>query len=213
MSTAFAESGRPLRSQELRKPMNAPAGAGATRSELATAVDPSRGRCGWVFRVQLVVSAEVRSHVRSVPPPSRKNPATVLNAPELRGSLPPHQHERKTRAPAQSDLIVHLEQPTASPFFPGIRPCRKEEGRPCHHNGRKRRTGLPPPARSRPGRRFFRAAVVPLICATPAPVGHEFGRRGDRPGALPTQQAFQLFGHSASICTESYGQPLSNGCS
>ena len=55
-----------------------------------------------------------------------------------------------------------------------------------HHNGRKRRTGLPPPARSRPGRRFFRAAVVPLICATPARVGHEFGRRGDRPGALPT---------------------------
>src|SRR5712672_4705227 len=43
------------------------------------------------FRVQLVVSAEVRSHVRSVPPPNRKNPATVLNAPELRGSLPPHQ--------------------------------------------------------------------------------------------------------------------------
>ncbi len=138
------------------------------------------------FRVQLVVSAEVRSHVRSVPPPNRKNPATVLNAPELRGSLPPHQHERKTRAPVQSDLIVHFEQPTASPFFPGIRPCRKEEGRPCHHNGRKRRTGLPPPARPRPGRRFFRAAVVPLICATPARVGHEFGRRGGRPGALPT---------------------------
>src|SRR3954452_16041123 len=107
------------------------------------------------FRGQLVVSAEVRSHVRSVPPPDRKNPATVLNAPELRGSLPPHQHERKTRAPVQSDLIVHFEQPTASPFFPGIRPCRKEEGRPCHHNGRKRRTGLPPPARPRPGRRFF----------------------------------------------------------
>ena len=95
-------------------------------------------------------------------------------------------HERKTRAPVRSDLIVRFEQPTASPFFPGIRPCRKEEGRPCHHNGRKRRTGLPPPARSRPGRRFFRAAVVPLICATPARVGHEFGRRGDRPGALPT---------------------------
>src|ERR1043166_5624356 len=165
------------------------------------------------FRVQLVVSAEVRSHVRSVPPPNRKNPATVLNAPELRGSLPPHQHERKTRAPVQSDLIVHFEQPTASPFFPGIRPCRKEEGRPCLHNGRKRRIGLPPPARSRPGRRFFRAAVVPLICATPARVWHEFGRRGDRPGALPTWQAFQLFGHSASICTESYGQLLSNGCS
>src|SRR6476469_1333044 len=86
------------------------------------------------FRVQLVVSAEVRSHVRSVPPPTRKNPATVLNAPELRESLPPHQHERKTPAPVQSDLIVHFEQPTASPFFPGIRPCRKEEGRPCHHN-------------------------------------------------------------------------------
>src|SRR4030095_665259 len=78
------------------------------------------------FRVELVVSAEVRSHVRSVPPPNRKNPAIVLNAPELRGSLPPHQHERKTRAPVQSDLIVHFEQPTASPFFPGIRPCRKE---------------------------------------------------------------------------------------
>src|SRR6266576_1654447 len=74
------------------------------------------------FRVQLVVSAEVRSHVRSVPPPNRKNPATVLNAPELRGSVPPHQHKRKTRAPVQSDLIVHFEQPTASPFFPGIRP-------------------------------------------------------------------------------------------
>ena len=55
MSTAFAESGRPLRSQELRKPMNAPASACARRSELATAVDPSRGRCGWVFRVQLVL--------------------------------------------------------------------------------------------------------------------------------------------------------------
>src|SRR5437764_9051160 len=69
------------------------------------------------FRVQLVVSAEVRSHVRSVPPPNRTNPATVLNAPELRGSLPPHRHERNTRAPVQSDLIVHFEQPTASPFF------------------------------------------------------------------------------------------------
>src|SRR6187431_1485002 len=72
------------------------------------------------FRVQPVVSVEVRSRVRSVPPPNRKNPVTVLNAPELRGSLPPHQHEKKTRAPVQSDLIVHFEQPTASPFFPGI---------------------------------------------------------------------------------------------
>src|ERR1044071_8455515 len=74
------------------------------------------------FRVQLVVSAEVRSHVRSVPPPNRKNPATVLNAPELRGSLPPHQHEPKTRAPVQSDLIVHFEQATASLFHADNRP-------------------------------------------------------------------------------------------
>src|SRR5262252_7500729 len=142
------------------------------------------------FRAQLFVSAGVRSHVRSVPPPNRKNPVAVLNAPTLQGFLPPHRHERRTRAPARSDLIVRFEQPTASPFFPGIRPCRKEEGRPCHRNDRKRRTGLPPPARSRPGRRFFRAAVVPLICATPARVGHEFDRRGDLLGASPTWWAF-----------------------
>src|SRR5215471_14414918 len=142
------------------------------------------------YRVQLVVSAGVRSHVRSVPPLNRKNPVAVLNAPTPLGFLPPHRHERKIRAPVRSDLIVRFEQPTASPFFPGIRPCRKEEGRPCRRNERKRRTGLPPPARSRPGRRFFRANVVPLICATPARVGHEFGRRGDRPGASPTWWAF-----------------------
>src|SRR5262249_16824923 len=117
---------------------------------------------------------------------NRKNPVVVLNAPTLRGFLPPHRHERKTRAPARSDLIVHFEQPTSSPFFPGIRPCRKEEGRPCRRNDRKRRTGLLPPVRSRPARRFFRGAVVPLICATPARVGHAFDRRGDRPDALPT---------------------------